>query len=59
MVKDRDFIKQANKFLGEAWLNRGGEQTSAMVKQSTEMSKEVRDFLYNIRKKNGLPTKGS
>ncbi len=59
MVKDRDFIKQANKFLGEAWLTRGGEQTSAMVKQSTEMSKEVRDFLYNIRKKNGLPTRGS
>ena len=56
MVKDRDFIRQANKFLGEAWLSRGGEKTAAMVKQSTEMSKEVRDFLFNIRKKNGLPT---
>ena len=56
MIKDRGFIKQANKFLGDAWLTRGGEKTAAMVKQSTEISKEVRDFLHNIRKKNGLPT---
>ncbi len=56
MVKDRGFIEQANKFLGNAWLTRGGEKTAAMVKQSTEISKEVRDFLFNIRKKNGLPT---
>ena len=59
MVKDQGFIKQASKFLGNAWSTRGGEKTAAMVKQSTEMSKEVRDFLYNIRKKNGLPTSGS
>jgi len=59
MVKDRGFTKQAAKFLGNAWSTRGGKKTAAMVKQSTEMSKEVRDFLYNIRKKNALPTGGS
>lgn len=59
MVKDMDFIKQANRFLGTAWFTRGGEKTSAMVLESTEISKEAREFLNNIRKKNGLPTEHS
>ena len=56
MVQDPGFKTQATKFFGEAWRTRDGAATAKLVKEVTNATQEVKDFLFNIRKEHGLPT---
>ena len=56
MVEDATFQADATKFFGEAWRVRDGEATAQLVLEATDATKEVKDFLFNIRKEHGLPT---
>ena len=56
MVKDPGFQAQATNFFGEAWRTRDGPATAELVKEATNVTREVTDFLFNIRKEHGLPT---
>ncbi|HEX9880868.1 MAG TPA: tripartite tricarboxylate transporter substrate-binding protein [Candidatus Binatia bacterium] len=56
MSKDPEFIKETGNFYGAGWYVRGAKATDDLVKETTTVSKEVTDFLQNIRKKKGLPT---
>ncbi|MFQ5850314.1 MAG: Bug family tripartite tricarboxylate transporter substrate binding protein [Candidatus Binatia bacterium] len=56
MAQDREFISQATKFFGNAWIARGGKETQALIREVTTVSQEVKGFLRKIRVKYGLPT---
>ena len=56
MVQDARFQAEATKFFGEAWRTRDGAATAKLVMEATDATKEVKDFLFNIRKEHGLPT---
>lgn len=56
LAKDPDFKKATTKFFGKGWVVRGAEETEALVRETTSPSREVRDFLFKLRKKYGLPT---
>ena len=56
MVQDAKFQAEATKFFGEAWVQRDGPATAKLVMEATDATKEVKDFLFNIRKEYGLPT---
>ena len=55
MAKDEEFKAQANKFFGEAWELRDGEQTQAKIKEITTISKKAQAYLTQMRTKYGLP----
>lgn len=56
MVQDAGFQTEATRFFGEAWRTRDGASTAKLVLEATDATKEVKDFLFNIRKEFGLPT---
>ncbi len=56
MVEDPKFKVDATKFFGEAWRTRDGPATGKLVLEVTNASREVKDFLFDIRKEHGLPT---
>lgn len=58
MSQDPEFKKQGTKFFGEAWNTVSGERMERAIREATTISPEAQEFLYNIRKKYGLPTGG-
>ncbi len=55
MVKDPEAMAVTNQFYGKSWASRGAKETKALVKEVTNVSKEVKDYLRELRKKYGLP----
>ena len=43
------------RFYGPSWVATGAKQTEALVKEVTNVSEEVKDYLRKLRKKYGLP----
>lgn len=56
LAKDPDFKKATTRFFGKGWVVRGAKETEDLVVETTSPSREVRDFLFKLRKKHGLPT---
>ena len=56
LAKDPDFEKATTRFFGKGWVVRGAKETEDLVVETTSPSREVRDFLFKLRKKHGLPT---
>lgn len=55
LPKDPEFVREANKFFGAVWNLRGGDATKELVLEATSISKEVAEFMNEMRRKNGLP----
>jgi len=55
MSKDPEFKREADKYFGAAWLVRGGQATNELVKVASDVSKEVVEYMNNMRRKNNLP----
>ncbi len=55
MVKDPEAIAVTNRFYGKAWAARGAKETVELAKEITGFSKEVTQYLRDLRKKYGLP----
>ncbi len=55
MAKDPDFIKTTTRFFGKGWYVRPGKETEDLVREVTTVSKEVQEYLRNLRAQKGLP----
>ena len=55
MSKDPEFKRDAKKFFGPAWLVRDGKATAQLVNEASDVSKEVVEYMNNMRRKNNLP----
>ena len=55
MVKDPEVMAVTTRFYGPSWVATGAKQTEALVKEVTNVSEEVKDYLRKLRKKYGLP----
>lgn len=55
MERDPEFKSQGDKFFGDVWDVRNGEETETLVQEALTVTKEVSDYLEYIRKKYGLP----
>ena len=55
LVKDPEAIAVSNRFFGDAWAARGAKETESLVREITNVSEEVKQYLRNLRTKYGLP----
>ncbi len=55
MVKDQEAMAVTTRFYGPSWVATGAKQTEDLVKEVTNVSEEVKDYLRKHRKKHGLP----
>ena len=55
MVKDPEAMAVTTRFYGPSWVVGGAKETEALVKEVTNVSEEVKDYLRKLRKKYGLP----
>jgi tripartite-type tricarboxylate transporter receptor subunit TctC len=55
MVKDPEAMAVTTRFYGPSWVVTGAKQTEDLVKEVTNVSEEVKDYLRKLRKKHGLP----
>ncbi len=55
MAKNPDFIKATTNLFGKGWYVRPGKETRELGREVTTVSKEVQEYLRNLRVQKGLP----
>jgi tripartite-type tricarboxylate transporter receptor subunit TctC len=55
MTKDPEVEKEGDKFFGEGWRLLLGEKLEQVIREHVDVPKESKDFIFNMRKKYGLP----